>query len=123
LVGAIFIFCLAPFLWLVLSSLKYPRELYKLPLTYIPSQFSLDAYKELTSNPLFLRYSLNSIMVSLLTTFVCLVLAALAGYSLSRLKIKFKITLQFLLLLACLFPQIIFLIPLYELMAKFNLYQ
>lgn len=121
LAGVIFIFSLAPFLWLVLSSFKQTRVLYSLPVTYIPSQISLEAYSEIISNPLFLRYSLNSIIVSLATTFACLVLAGLAGYSLSRLKIRFKTTLQFLLLLVSLFPQIIFLIPLYELMARFNL--
>jgi ABC-type glycerol-3-phosphate transport system permease component len=56
-----------------------------------------------------------------MTTAVCLVLASLTAYSLSRITLRFKPGLQFLLLLASLFPQIIFLIPLYELFAKCNL--
>lgn len=120
LVTTIIFFNLAPFLWQFLTSLKGSQELYSLPLVYIPSKLSLNAYKEVISDPLFLRYFLNSISVSLLTTVICLVLAALAGYALSRFKMRFKMGLEFLLLLACLFPQIIFLIPLYEMMAKYN---
>ncbi len=118
LVILMFIFSLAPFLWQLISSFKSPKEIYSLPVTYIPLKFSIRAYKDVISNPQFLRYLLNSISVSMLTTFVTLILAVLSGYALSRLKMKFKTVLQFLLLAACLFPQIIFLVPLYELMAK-----
>ena len=115
------VFNLAPFLWQFFSSLKNPKELYSVPVTYIPSKVSLTAYKNVISNPLFLRYFLNSVIVSIFTTFITLSLASFAGYALSRLKLKFKTVLQFLLLLACLFPQIIFLVPLYELIARFSL--
>ena len=121
LIGMIFIFNLAPFLWQIISSLKDSKELYSLPITYIPSRVSLNAYKNVISNPLFLRYFLNSVIVCIFTTFITLVLASFAGYALSRLKLKFKTALQFLLLLACLFPQIIFLVPLYELLSRFSL--
>jgi len=115
------VFNLAPFLWQFFSSLKNSKELYLVPVTYIPAKVSLTAYEKVISNPLFLRYFLNSVIVSIFTTFVTLSLASFAGYALSRLKLKFKTALQFLLLLACLFPQIIFLVPLYELMARFSL--
>lgn len=117
----IIVFHLAPFFWQVISSLKDTSELYSFPVKYIPSKISLDAYEYLMSDSLFLRSFLNSMIVSLATTVVCLVLASLAAYSFSRLKMRFKTLLQLLLLLVCLFPQIIFLVPLYEFMAKFNL--
>jgi len=120
LIILIVVFHLAPFLWQMISSLKTPNELYSSPVRYIPSKISWDSYRNIILNPVFLKYICNSLSVSLSTTTICLILAALAGYSLSRLKIRFKTTLQFLLLLASLFPQIIFLVPLYEVMAKFN---
>jgi len=121
LVIFIVILHLAPFLWQVICSLKNVDEIYSLPLKYIPSKISLSAYRDLISNPLFLRYLLNSILISLSTTFFCLLLASLSGYALSRLSLRFKTFFQFLLLIACLFPQIIFLVPLYELMANLKL--
>lgn len=120
LIILIVLFNLVPFLWQFLSSLKDTKELYSLPLVYLPGRISLNAYQEIISKPVFLKYFLNSLYVSIATTVICLALAALAGYALSRFKVRFKTGLQFLLLLACLFPQIIFLIPLYELMAKCN---
>lgn len=117
----IVIFNLAPFLWQIISSLKDSKELYSFPITYIPAPISFNAYKSVMANPAFLRYFLNSIIVSLVTTFFTLILASFAGYALSRLNLKSKTLLQFLLLVACLFPQIIFLVPLYELLSRFRL--
>jgi len=113
-------FHLAPFLWQVISSLKNAEEIYSIPVKYFPSSVSWDSYKHLITSPVFLKNFFNSIIISLATTFFCLVFATLSAYSLSRINIKFKNLLQLLLLLACLFPQIIFLVPLYEFMAKFH---
>lgn len=120
LIVFIIFFHLGPFLWQVISSLKNASEIYSLPIKYFPSRISLDAYEYLMTDSVFLKNFFNSITVSLATTLICLIFATVSAYSLSRLNLKFKNVLQLLLLLVCLFPQIIFLVPLYEFMAKFN---
>lgn len=117
----IFVFCIAPFLWLLVTSFKAQDRIYSLPISYLPLESSLDAYKNIISNNLFLKYILNSLVVAILTTVVCLFFAVLAGYSIARLKLRYKGILQFSLLVASIFPQIIFLVPLYELMSRLRL--
>lgn len=117
----IFIFSIAPFSWLLITSLKDNDSIYSLPISYLPANPSLDAYRNLIFNKQFLGYILNSLAVALLTTMVCLLFAALAGYSIARLKLRRKGVLQFSLLAASVFPQIIFLVPLYELMSRLRL--
>jgi ABC-type glycerol-3-phosphate transport system permease component len=121
LVIATFIFCVAPFFWLLVTSLKSNDRIYSLPISYLPLKPSLDAYKNIIFNRLFLRYILNSLVVAILTTAVCLCFAALASYSIARLRIRYKGILELCLLIASIFPQIIFLVPLYELISKLRL--
>lgn len=121
LIISVFIFSIAPFLWLLVTSLKSQNRIYSLPISYLPINPSLDAYKNTIFNWLFIRYILNSLVVSILTTIVCLFFAALASYSIARLKLRYKGILQFSLLVASIFPQIIFLVPLYELISRLRL--
>lgn len=121
LVALIFIFCLAPFYWLLATSFKSNDRIYSLPISYFPLSLSWDAHKNIIFNRLFLRYILNSFAVATLTTLVCLFFAVLASYSIARIKLRYKGILQFSLLIASIFPQIIFLVPLYELISKLKL--
>jgi len=117
----VFIFCIAPFFWLLVTSLKTNDKIYSLPISYLPFNPSLDAYKSIILDKPFLRYIFNSLLVSILTTSVCLFISVLAAYSIARLRLRYKGILQFSLLVASIFPQIIFLVPLYELMSKLKL--
>lgn len=121
LVALIFIFCFAPFFWLLVTSLKSNDRIYSLPISYFPLNPSLDAYKNIIFNKLFIRYTVNSLVVAILTTIVCLFFSSLAAYSIARLKIRCKGILQFCLLVTSIFPQIIFLVPLCELISKLRL--
>ncbi len=121
LIGALFISSVAPFAWQLIASLKDSSEIYSVPVTYVPARPTLNAYIDVFKSRPFFRYIVNSLLVSLGTTSVCLVVAALAGYALARLRIRSQGVLSFSILVACLFPQIIFLIPLYQLMAWLRL--
>lgn len=120
-VCAIFIFSIAPFAWQLTASLKDSSEIYSLPVTYWPAKPTIGPYIDVFKSRPFFRYIFNSLLVSVFTTCFCLMAAALAGYSLARLRMKYQGHLSFLILMASLFPQIIFLVPLYQFMAGLRL--
>ncbi|MFC2149746.1 carbohydrate ABC transporter permease [Candidatus Auribacterota bacterium] len=120
IVISIVFLCIGPFVWLLITSLKTNQEIYSLPVTYIPENISLGAYREVFANKKFLIYVVNSVIVSAVTTIACLCIALLAAYGIARIKMRHKRLLEFSLLLVTLFPQIIFLVPLYTLMAKLH---
>lgn len=113
-VAAICLFCLAPMLWQVLTSFKLNQDIAALPNVYIPTRFTLAHYIELFTRRPFLRYILNSAIVAIASTLVCLALGAPAAYALARLRPLGRQWVQAGIVLITLFPGILLLQGLLE---------
>ena len=82
------IFALFPFYHMALTSLKQNKELYDrnaIPLL-ITKGPTLEHYTKLLWETAFLTWTKNSLLVTVLSTFVSLVIGTIAAYALSRLK-------------------------------------
>src|SRR5688572_29060875 len=90
-VVVIVIFCLLPFYWLVNISLKTGPDLSSADL--FPPNPSLENYKSIFKNDDFTRALLNSAIVSLVTTFLGVVVGAFCAYALAWLKMRGKVIL------------------------------
>lgn len=104
-VTAVVFLSLLPFLWFLITSLKTPVEVTAIPPAIIPS-FSFDFYLSAFRSYNLLLYLKNSAIVASSTTFVCMTLATLAGYALSRTRIAGKGLWLGLFLSVSMFPQI-----------------
>ena len=82
------LFVLFPFYWMVMTSLKPREELMISPPKWIPSYLDFNNYRLVWEQMPLMRYLGNSMLVSIMTTFICLVLATLCGYSISRFVIR-----------------------------------
>lgn len=96
---------LAPFLWFVGTSLKTPLEVTAIPPDPWPSG-SLEFYRSAFARYDLLHYLGNSVIVAGASTVVTVLLSALAGYALARLRVPRKEWLLGSLLLVAMFPQI-----------------
>ena len=110
------LWCLAPFVWQIVTSLKSNAEISTLPVTYIPHHTSLQHYDALFVRKPFARYLLNSFLISASSTILCVGLSALAAYAVSRLRMRGSRVMLATLVVISLFPPIIFFFPLYEMM-------
>ena len=112
-----------PFVWMVLTSLKHSDEIYRLPMTLFPDDFSNFAnYVTVFARQPFLRFFLNSLIVSLSCTVVSLLFSSLAGYAFAKFQFPGKEALFFFFILAALMiPFEVILIPLYLLFNKLGL--
>jgi multiple sugar transport system permease protein len=119
-VAAIVIFCLFPFYWLVNISLKTGADLSSSAI--YPPNPSLDNYSSILQNDDFTRALLNSTIVSLVTTFLGLLVGAFCAYALARLKMRFKFILLGVVLSISTFPQIAIAAPLFRLWTDIGLY-
>ncbi len=125
----IIVWTIAPYLWLVISSLSYKIDLVTVPLHWIPRRLTLDNYRSLffangetTFNVgLFIKSLKNSTIISLSTMLISLPIGVFAAYGSTRLKFKGNNVVMFSSLLAQLVPPIIMVIPLYVIMRKFVL--
>jgi len=77
--------CLAPFVWQVLTSLRPSAWLAKLP-PWLPPELTLDHYRVVLSDPYFLRVVWNSLGVAAWTSAASLGVGALAGFALALLR-------------------------------------
>lgn len=112
---------LAPFYWLVISSLKTPGNLLSARPTFIPRPFTLAQYRHLFSGNRFVYYIINSVIVASVTTSISLVISIFGAYSLTRLKYPGRRALSQVILLTYMFPGVLLLIPLYRLLASIGM--
>jgi multiple sugar transport system permease protein len=107
--------CLAPFVWQIITSLKSNEEIGAIPNVYVPQHISGEHYSTLFNRKPFGRYLANSLIVSGASTILCLFVSALAAYAVARLRVRGGRFLLLGLVIVALFPSIIFFFPLYEL--------
>lgn len=115
------IFILFPFYWSLCTSCKEESTILKLPIKYFPSPFTLDNYTKIWNDVGFTRYILNSLIVSLSTTFIIVIVALLGGYALSRYQFKGKNMVLLIFLITQMLPGVMLLIPLFEIFKTLGL--
>ncbi|MBI4424323.1 MAG: carbohydrate ABC transporter permease [Elusimicrobia bacterium] len=114
-VVAIVAWSLAPFLWQIITSLKSPHEVVRVPPTYWPETASFASYVRIFTTRPFATYIVNSLIVAAGTTALCTVLGTLAAYAFARLRLPGGEWATRAILFISLFPATILVVPLYRL--------
>jgi ABC-type glycerol-3-phosphate transport system permease component len=112
---------LFPFYWMVVSSFKTEAELFELQPTLIPTTPSIDFYERLLVGTPFLRYFINSGIVSLVTTTLVIVVATLAAYSLARFRFRGREPFALSMLVGQMFPSVLLAIPIFVILSQIGL--
>jgi multiple sugar transport system permease protein len=121
LIGLVVVWSLAPYLWTLFTSFKTERELYQFPVTYWPHSPTIVNYIQVfTQNP-FGRFLLNSTIVTVASTALCLFIASLAAYAFARLRFRGREILLVGLLIVAMIPLITVIVPLYILVRNLGL--
>ncbi|MDB4866484.1 MAG: hypothetical protein JWR03_817 [Cohnella sp.] len=111
------LFTLAPFVYLLLTSISPSIEL--LDGRLIPKSPTLDNYVRLFTGPTAASYISaikNSVSVALWTTLLTIVLGVFAAYALAKIKFPFRTTALFAILAMQLLPSISIIVPMYIMM-------
>lgn len=115
------LFCLAPALWQLLTSVKVNQDIAAVPTVYFPSRYTLNHYIELFTRRPFWRYILNSAFVSITSTALSLAIGAPAAYSLARLRLWGENVILAGILIVTLFPGILLFLGLLEIIQALRL--
>lgn len=114
------LYCLAPFLWQVVTSLKPAAELTSLP-PLLPTRVSFEHYAAIfTGHPL-MRLIANSAIVAAGTTVLALVVGALAAYAAAVLRVRGRAGILGVVLAVSMFPPIATVSPLFLLLNALGL--
>jgi multiple sugar transport system permease protein len=111
---------LFPIYWMIITSLKLPREIYRTPSLW-PKVFTLDNYAKLLSDGGFLIAIRNSLIVSGTVTIISVLISSFAAYSMVRFRYRFRGLIGRLILFAYLTPASLLFIPLSIVMAQLKL--
>ncbi|MCW1804588.1 carbohydrate ABC transporter permease [Brachybacterium squillarum] len=110
----ILVYCLAPFVWMLISSLRRPSDGRSTAL--IPWPISVENYRAVFDPANHFGRALgNSLVVAGGTTVLVLLLATLGAYALARLSFRGKALVMFLVVATSMFPVIILVVPLLKL--------
>ncbi len=137
------LFFISPVAWLVSASLQKESDLLSVPSNFIPREVNVDSYLKLLAADYYettkaedsgvRSYSvpnqaklypgaiLNSFIVSVSTTLLCLLIGSLTAYSITRLKFKGRNVLFFGILGSRMVPSLSLVIPFFILANKLGM--
>jgi trehalose/maltose transport system permease protein len=105
-------YCLGPYLWQFITSLKPDAELSTLP-PILPRNPTFDHYVSIFRGHPFFRIIANSFIVACSTTVISLVVGSLAAFALAKLDVRRKGLILVFVLSVSMFPAIATVSPLY----------
>lgn len=112
---------LSPIYWMVLTSLRTQKQIYSREAMLVPQNLTLENYTfALTERPL-LRWLGNSFIVAAGSSFISLVISAMAGYALARLRFAGRGSLARLLVYTYLIPTSLLFIPIFVIVGGLGL--
>ncbi|WDV53638.1 carbohydrate ABC transporter permease [Streptomyces coeruleorubidus] len=113
-VVAVVAYCLAPFYWMLVSSLRRTGDIFDT--TLVPSPLSFENYRAVFDPTQgFGRALLNSLVVAGITTVLALMLATFTAYAMARLEFRFKRLILTLIIATSMFPVVSIVVPLLKL--------
>ena len=112
---------LYPVMRVISISLRPGDRLLSTSLALIPEGATLDAYKKLFGDDRFLRWMLNSILVSTAVTLIGVILASMSGFIFSKYDFIGKKAGMTALLTTQMFPATMLLLPMYIMISKLGL--
>jgi len=116
------LFSIYPVLRVISISLRPGNRLLSRSLAIIPSHATLSSYYQLFFEEPFLRWMMNSVVISFFVTLVGVGLAATAGYAFSRYQFRGRGASLIGIITTQMFPVTMLLLPLFIMLIKLGLY-
>lgn len=107
-----------PFVWIFLTALKSPQEVFSNPPVIIPKKLRWDNFLQVFRLANFKRYVFNSIVISLAITLGELITCILAAFAFSHLQFKGKDIIFTILIGTMMVPGEVLLIPNFVTLSK-----
>ena len=118
---AIIGFALAPYAWMILTSIKPTPEIGVWPVRYLPHSATFEHYRDLVTHTSFAGNLLNSLIIATGAALVGLALSIPAGYAFSRFRFRGRSGLMTAFLTINMFPIVLLIIPLFLAMRTLGL--
>lgn len=116
------LYCIFPFVWMILSALKPKTEIRTATPSFLIQEPTLENFKRILIDAGFLNYIKNSLIVSVVACVLSMCIAVMAGYALSRYyKLKAVKVTNLAMMLSQMIPGVLLLVPLYLIMQRLQI--
>jgi multiple sugar transport system permease protein len=99
-----------PFVWMVSTSFKYPGDVMTVDIEWLPSRVTFANYIKVFEYPV-VRWGINSVVQAGVSTFLCVLFGAMAGFALARMRFPGRDALFFVFLASLMIPTELSVIP------------
>jgi multiple sugar transport system permease protein len=116
------LFELIPFYWILITAFKGTRQIVAFESVFWPSPWTADQFETLFGpTRRFTLWYQNTVLVSVVSTAVSVIVAAMGGYGLTRLRWRGSNMFGSSVLIAYLMPPIMMFIPMYQIFTALKL--
>lgn len=109
-----------PFIWLVSTSLKLPQHILSWPPQIFPKVFTLANYQAVFQKVDMIRYFINTLRFTMVSTMSIVFTSALVGYVFAKYRFPFKEPMFLIIISTMMIPFQCYMIPLYMMMVKIH---
>ena len=109
-----------PFVWMIFSSFKENQEIMALEQHLLPQKFIIDNYINMNAHFNFVRFFLNSIVITVVITLIVIYTSTICGFVLSKYKFKGRNILFGFVLSTMMIPWCVTIIPKYSMIQAFG---
>jgi multiple sugar transport system permease protein len=110
-----------PTIWMIFAAFKPSSEIFAIPPTLFPNEWTLDGVSKIFTVTPFARQYLNSLYISTVITVASIVVCALAGYAFARIRFPFRNALFLMLVSALMIPSELTIIPIFRWVSELGL--
>lgn len=112
---------LMPIVWMFSTSLRLPKDSFKLPPAFFPDNWQWSNYAEAWNSVPYGKFILNSIVTSLVSVVIVVVITSMASYAFARLNFPLKNIIFLAFLSGIMIPTQSTLIPRFAIISGLNL--
>lgn len=110
-----------PFYWSLLTSFRPDSEIFSAGINLFPTSVTLEHYVKAFQVIPFLRYSLNTLLITVMIIATNLIFCSLAGYAFAKLQFIGKKIVYRMMLISVMVPGTVLMIPQFLILARFPL--
>lgn len=114
------IFMLLPFIWMLSTSFKLPKDVFGYPVRLIPAAPTFENYRYIFEDSNVMRVLANTFYVALAGTLFSLFFTSLGGYGFAKFEFPGKKALFAFLLATMVIPGAVMMVPSFVIMRKFG---
>jgi multiple sugar transport system permease protein len=112
---------LIPFVWMLSSSLKLDKDVFKFPIEWIPKNPRWSNYREIWQTIPLGLFIFNTAKLTVIVTFLQMLTSSFAAYAFAKLDFKFKNTFFLCYISTIAMPWQVYMVPQFIMMRGFHL--